>query len=50
MDDLIEKKEDEDNYCLGCNGNGEGQYDGARCWQCKGKGTIQHSEEYQDEN
>lgn len=24
--------------CDACNGSGEGQYDGANCWQCSGQG------------
>ena len=26
--------------CPDCNGSGEGQYEGQRCWHCKGKGTV----------
>ena len=26
--------------CPTCNGSGEGMYDGTRCPDCKGKGTI----------
>lgn len=25
--------------CPNCNGSGEGQYDGTRCTECKGRGT-----------
>lgn len=25
--------------CPACNGSGEGQHDGTRCYSCKGKGT-----------
>ena len=26
-------------YCTTCSGSGEGQYDGTRCWACKGSGV-----------
>ena len=26
--------------CPSCNGSGEGQWDGSRCSQCKGRGTL----------
>lgn len=29
---------DEPTLCAACNGSGEGQYDGTRCYHCKGKG------------
>lgn len=29
---------EEDGYCTTCAGTGEGQYDGARCSACGGKG------------
>jgi DnaJ-class molecular chaperone len=31
--------EQEDHLCPECSGSGEGQYDGAVCWKCKGSGT-----------
>lgn len=30
----------EENYCSSCSGTGEGQYDGTRCWVCKGRGIA----------
>ena len=41
-DEVIEQEDEEDDYCQACAGTGEGQYDGARCWSCKGKGIIKH--------
>ena len=37
----IEELEDEleGEICTGCNGSGEGGYDGTTCWHCKGKGV-----------
>lgn len=37
----IEELEDEleGEICKGCNGSGEGGYDGTTCWHCKGKGV-----------
>ena len=29
-----------DDMCPDCNGSGEGQHEGQRCWYCKGRGTI----------
>jgi len=26
--------------CPDCNGSGEGQHEGQRCWNCQGKGTV----------
>lgn len=26
--------------CYHCRGTGEGSYDGARCWSCKGSGVV----------
>lgn len=31
--------EPEDLICIGCNGSGEGQYEGTRCTSCGGSGT-----------
>ena len=39
-DEIIEQKEDEGEYCHACAGTGEGQYDGSRCFVCKGRGFI----------
>jgi hypothetical protein len=30
---------DEEPLCSACNGTGEGQYDGSRCYSCKGSGV-----------
>ena len=35
----------EDDICGQCNGSGEGQYDGTRCYRCKGRGTVCGGEE-----
>ncbi len=35
-----EDDEEDDNYCTACSGTGEGQYDGAICQYCHGKGVI----------
>ena len=37
----IVAQQDKDNppICPACNGSGEGQHDGTRCYSCKGKGT-----------
>jgi RecJ-like exonuclease len=40
-----EQEEDEDYTCNQCNGSGEGQYDGSRCYKCKGSGVIKPHEE-----
>lgn len=37
IEELEAKLEGE--ICMGCNGSGEGQYDGTTCWHCKGKGV-----------
>jgi len=26
--------------CPSCEGSGEGDYDGQRCWRCRGKGSA----------
>lgn len=33
-------EEEEDNECPHCAGTGEGQYDGARCSSCRGRGYF----------
>lgn len=37
IEELEAKLEGE--ICTGCNGSGEGGYDGTTCWHCKGKGV-----------
>jgi len=37
-----------DKYCPACNGTGEGQVDGSRCYTCKGWGIAYDSEEEED--
>src|SRR5271157_1388221 len=45
-DDEVPEDEDEgEQLCSSCNGTGEGQYDGSRCYSCKGWGVIRHREE-----
>ena len=34
-----------DNICQSCNGTGEGQVDGSRCYTCKGWGVSYDREE-----
>ena len=34
-----EAEDDEPLICIGCNGSGEGQYEGSRCTSCGGSGT-----------
>jgi DnaJ-class molecular chaperone len=29
---------DDEEFCSACNGSGEGMYDGATCYKCKGTG------------
>ena len=36
---------DDDELCQNCNGSGEGQYDGSRCWVCKGSGVDNSNSE-----
>jgi len=37
----LEPEEDEDDgYCVACAGTGEGQYDGAACFYCRGRGFL----------
>lgn len=36
--DPAEDASEDDGYCPTCAGTGEGQYDGQRCSDCKGKG------------
>ena len=30
--------DDDEHICSGCNGSGEGMYDGSRCYKCHGTG------------
>ena len=36
---LLAATNDEPEICIGCNGSGEGQYEGTRCTSCGGSGT-----------
>jgi hypothetical protein len=38
--DPAEPEYDDPSYCAGCNGSGEGQFDGSTCSTCKGKGEL----------
>lgn len=45
----VEKIESEEAaYCSGCNGTGEGQYDGASCSWCRGSGFERPSADEED--
>lgn len=35
-----EEDNEDDGYCTACAGTGEGQYDGASCSYCRGKGYV----------
>lgn len=37
--EMAEEEEVEQLTCSGCNGSGEGHYDGTCCYYCKGTGT-----------
>ena len=37
-----------DNICQACNGTGEGQVDGSRCYTCRGSGVERDYEEEED--
>jgi len=39
-DDSDDDSDDEPELCSACNGSGEGQYEGSRCYVCHGKGTV----------
>jgi len=39
----------EEGICPRCNGSGEGQYDGTRCYACKGSGVERSEEDEADE-
>lgn len=32
-------EDDDDPICSGCNGSGEGMYDGSSCYKCHGSGV-----------
>lgn len=36
--ELVEGSDDEPGICPACNGSGEGQHEGTRCYHCKGSG------------
>jgi len=38
--DDVDLDSDGPDICPDCNGSGEGQNEHARCWNCKGKGTV----------
>lgn len=52
MTTKYEEPEDDgdDGYCGACAGTGEGQYDGAVCSCCKGKGYLPRHEDADDFN
>ena len=37
---LPEDEPAEPEICVNCNGSGEGQYEGTKCWNCHGKGEV----------
>lgn len=37
--DLCAACQDDEPICSACNGSGEGQHDGTRCYKCRGGGT-----------
>ena len=43
-------EEDQDNDCRSCAGTGEGQYDGTRCFACKGRGILKPNNGENDES
>ena len=40
FEQVAQDEESESEICSCCSGSGEGQYDGQRCWYCKGKGEV----------
>ena len=38
--EIDEDEQKEPPLCYACSGSGEGNYDGSRCWNCKGSGVI----------
>lgn len=38
--DLEVEELDPNPICPSCDGSGEGQWDGSRCYRCKGRGTL----------
>lgn len=44
----LEEEEEEDRYCHHCAGTGEGQYDGAVCSRCHGKGVLPLEQDPED--
>jgi len=43
-----EEPEDDDGYCIFCAGTGEGQYDGASCSNCGGRGYQRKKVEFDE--
>ncbi len=46
---MNESEEEDRGYCPACAGSGEGQYDGTRCPDCKGRGELNLNEEEEQE-
>ena len=42
------RHEDDESICPGCNGSGEGQYDGTTCSSCGGSGVCYSGEDDED--
>ena len=40
VEEIEDDSYDEPELCGACNGSGEGQYEGSRCYVCHGKGTV----------
>ena len=43
-------EDEDDGYCTYCAGTGEGQYDGARCPACGGKGFVRPAPEFDEDD
>jgi len=43
-----DEPEEDDGYCYACAGTGEGQYDGAACHSCGGRGFKLKKVEYDE--
>lgn len=48
MTNVEEIESEEAEYCSGCDGTGEGQYDGASCSWCGGSGFERPSADEED--